>query len=425
MEKKKSMAHKAILPALLLGASINAHALDASVTFDGWTRHIFYSEREIFPFPMVNLLDVTRDALRLGDEAPEPLNPVRLAKANAGLELLEAFSVIRQERYQEHTLLAKPRLRLFSQVGGPVSVRLTLKERAITEAGASTTILIPPPLLTAVRAYAEVKVTQRDPGYLGGTTLSHGVVEAISIIADDGEGHGDATHETSRNHVARSFLFPIPETNPFYEAWGYSATTSSRELPMAFAEGVIQCTINGTTDSTGNATASHEIINTAALSATTPLLPTTTASPGLFGNREFSVKISNSAGQTVRDYSFTNSYDENLVFDAPNLTPGNYFVTLEAHGMLRRISPVTVTSQGAVTGTILPLHFGDTDRNNSVDIFDYIELSESFDLTEDDWAFFTPDATGVAPYHSDFDDDGAITVFDFIIQSASFDQVGD
>ncbi len=59
---------------------------------------------------------------------------------------------------------------------------------------------------------------------------------------------------------------------------------------------------------------------------------------------------------------------------------------------------------------------GDVDADNSVTIFDYIELSGSFDLNVGDSGFVDG---------ADLDKDGSVTIFDYIILSDNFDKSGD
>ncbi len=71
-----------------------------------------------------------------------------------------------------------------------------------------------------------------------------------------------------------------------------------------------------------------------------------------------------------------------------------------------------------VTGNALldfSLVNGDVDGDDSITIFDYIDLSGSFDKSEGD-AGYLPQA--------DLDGDGAVTIFDYIILSQNFDLSG-
>ncbi|MBS1706436.1 MAG: hypothetical protein JST40_11205 [Armatimonadetes bacterium] len=72
-------------------------------------------------------------------------------------------------------------------------------------------------------------------------------------------------------------------------------------------------------------------------------------------------------------------------------------------------------SLGAIPYVTLSLN-GDIDGDNVVTIFDYVALSNSFDLFEGN-ANFDPNA--------DLDADGAVTIFDYLILSENFDKFGE
>ncbi len=77
---------------------------------------------------------------------------------------------------------------------------------------------------------------------------------------------------------------------------------------------------------------------------------------------------------------------------------------------------VGVDLSGNVSNLNFDLVNGDVDGDNSVTIFDYIDLSQSFDL-----------GLGDAGYNdrADLDGDNLVTIFDYIILSNSFDLTGD
>lgn len=77
-----------------------------------------------------------------------------------------------------------------------------------------------------------------------------------------------------------------------------------------------------------------------------------------------------------------------------------------------------------VGNVALTLKNGDIDNDNSVTIFDYIELSLAFGKTRDDADFYTPGPSGFAPFQSDIDRDFEVTIFDYIILSGNFDELG-
>ena len=77
-----------------------------------------------------------------------------------------------------------------------------------------------------------------------------------------------------------------------------------------------------------------------------------------------------------------------------------------------------------VGNVALTLKNGDIDNDNSITIFDYIELSLAFGKTRDDADFYTPGPSGFAPFQSDIDRDFEVTIFDYIVLSGNFDESG-
>jgi len=89
-------------------------------------------------------------------------------------------------------------------------------------------------------------------------------------------------------------------------------------------------------------------------------------------------------------------------------------VTQPSHWLSRRL-PVNLSTFDSATVSASLVN-GDVDGDNSVSIFDYIDLSGSFDKATGDAGF---DA------EADLDGDGAVTIFDYIILSNNFDVSGE
>ncbi len=99
----------------------------------------------------------------------------------------------------------------------------------------------------------------------------------------------------------------------------------------------------------------------------------------------------------------------------PELVDGIYDVAVKgAHWLRRRINGVALAATGSVSQNFSLVN-GDVDGDNSVTIFDYIDLSNDFDKA----------ANEAANPGSDLDGDGTVTIFDYIVLSNTFDQVGD
>lgn len=120
---------------------------------------------------------------------------------------------------------------------------------------------------------------------------------------------------------------------------------------------------------------------------------------------------------------FTLLPDETGSFNQATGMTGTYDLEIWPSRFLRKTIPNVTLGSGPVD---LPFSLvcGDIDLDNSVTVFDYIELSMAFDKdsTMTDWA---ADVEGIRPVDCDLDLDGSITVFDYIILSNSFDKSGD
>mgnify|MGYP000875866706 FL=1 len=94
---------------------------------------------------------------------------------------------------------------------------------------------------------------------------------------------------------------------------------------------------------------------------------------------------------------------------------GPWKLGLKGDRWLRKVVDVDTTN-GAVSDVNVTLISGDVDGDNAVTIFDYIELSGSFDLNLGDTGYVAT---------ADLDGDNSVTIFDYIILSGNFDLSGD
>ncbi len=94
---------------------------------------------------------------------------------------------------------------------------------------------------------------------------------------------------------------------------------------------------------------------------------------------------------------------------------GEFDLVIKTSHWLSRRLPMNLSTFDSSTVSASLVN-GDVDGDNSVSIFDYIELSGSFDK-----------ATGESGFdaEADLDGDGAVTIFDYIILSNNFDQSGE
>ncbi len=93
---------------------------------------------------------------------------------------------------------------------------------------------------------------------------------------------------------------------------------------------------------------------------------------------------------------------------------GLHLVIKASHWLTRKVEFVMDPFETETLTTTLIN--GDVDGDNTISIFDYIDLSTSFDKSSGD-AGFNPDA--------DLDGDDSVTIFDYIILSDNFDQTGE
>jgi len=97
------------------------------------------------------------------------------------------------------------------------------------------------------------------------------------------------------------------------------------------------------------------------------------------------------------------------------LPNGNYDLHVKAANWLRKKQAITLGS-GSLSNVNLSLINGDIDGDDSITIFDYIEISNGFDTVAGDPGY---------SYFADLDKDLSITIFDYIILSNNFDLGGD
>jgi len=120
------------------------------------------------------------------------------------------------------------------------------------------------------------------------------------------------------------------------------------------------------------------------------------------------------AGQA---FTVTVNPDGSYGFTTPNPLPnGTYDIAFKGSHWLRKVVGSVTLAPGVTNSVSTSLINGDVDGDNSVTIFDYIELSDKFDLNLGDPGFNE---------NADLDGDGAITIFDYIVLSDTFDQFGD
>ncbi|MBS1706016.1 MAG: hypothetical protein JST40_09090 [Armatimonadetes bacterium] len=129
--------------------------------------------------------------------------------------------------------------------------------------------------------------------------------------------------------------------------------------------------------------------------------------------------------------------DQGNVLESQNLVLGplgDYLFTTGVRGTktlrfkgrhwLSKVVPNVNLDQGQWGRTTTLLN-GDVDGDNSVTVFDYLVLSDYFDLNSSASNWFMVGSNGSAPESADLDGDGSITVFDYLILSENFDKNGE
>ncbi len=113
------------------------------------------------------------------------------------------------------------------------------------------------------------------------------------------------------------------------------------------------------------------------------------------------------------------------ILDPVQATGGVYDLRFKADHWLATAVAAVDTQSGLVTALgDVPLINGDIDGDNSVTIFDYIELSNNFDKTSEAPDWNSLGGAGVPVRFSDLDRDDSVTIFDYIILSNNFDSTG-
>lgn len=137
--------------------------------------------------------------------------------------------------------------------------------------------------------------------------------------------------------------------------------------------------------------------------------------PGLAGE-QVTVEVRNPGSTTALQTTTATLKANGSYAFKPTVAPGVYDIALKGTTHLRKVvANVNIAASGA-SGVNISARNGDVDGDNTVTIFDYIDLSNSFDLAEGD-SGYNADA--------DLDRDGSITIFDYIILSNNFDESGD
>lgn len=116
------------------------------------------------------------------------------------------------------------------------------------------------------------------------------------------------------------------------------------------------------------------------------------------------------AGVTVNTFTTTLNASGGYSVNIPSSVTGNLEVVIKSSHWLAKSAGIKSFNANA-TATVSLIN-GDVDGDNSVTIFDYIELSSNFDVV----------GTNVP---GDLDEDGVVSIFDYIILSSEFDKFGD
>ncbi len=132
-------------------------------------------------------------------------------------------------------------------------------------------------------------------------------------------------------------------------------------------------------------------------------------SPGGPAAETIEIRLKN-AGVTVNTFTTTLNASGGYSVNIPSGVTGNLEVVIKSSHWLAKSAGVKSFNSSA-TATVTLIN-GDVDGDNSVTIFDYIDLSSNFDVV----------GTNVP---GDLDEDGQVTIFDYIILSDSFDKFGD
>jgi len=116
------------------------------------------------------------------------------------------------------------------------------------------------------------------------------------------------------------------------------------------------------------------------------------------------------AGVTVNTFTTTLNSSGGYSINVPSSVTGNLEVVIKSSHWLAKSAGIKNFNANA-TATVSLIN-GDVDGDNSVTIFDYIELSSNFDVVGSN-------------VPGDLDEDGVVSIFDYIILSTEFDKFGD
>ncbi len=120
-------------------------------------------------------------------------------------------------------------------------------------------------------------------------------------------------------------------------------------------------------------------------------------------------------GSTSPVESHTVFPDSNGDFEFQTNRYGFWDIAAKGQHHLRQVAVNQQITASGVANLTYAVTNGDVDGDNAVTIFDYIDLSTSFDLSAGD-AGYNPNA--------DLDGDTSVTIFDYIILSNEFDKSG-
>ncbi|MBS1706908.1 MAG: dockerin type I repeat-containing protein [Armatimonadetes bacterium] len=142
-----------------------------------------------------------------------------------------------------------------------------------------------------------------------------------------------------------------------------------------------------------------------------PLTLTETGNNGVGDAVTIEVHNGTSVVQTVNTWQ----RPDGTVAFKPSVAAGTYKIRVKgATHLAKIINNVNITNTGDKLAA-QSLVNGDCDGDNSITIFDYVDLSNSFDLSVGDTNYNAA---------ADLDRDGTVTIFDYLILSNNFDKFG-
>ncbi len=135
----------------------------------------------------------------------------------------------------------------------------------------------------------------------------------------------------------------------------------------------------------------------------------------IFASPEFTIELRD-PGTTIVRYSVKLQADVTNRFSFSSTWRGKFDIAVKGGTWLRKVIRNVNILDSGVSNLNFVLDNGDVDGDNTVSIFDYARLSDTFDRSVGDPKF---DAA------ADLDKDGAVTVFDYSICTTNFDLSGD